>query len=274
MANPYFGALGDVWKHLALAEILRLNPPRHYWETHAGSASYALSESPARIHGAIRFLARAPSDSELARCSYLAALQANPGTYPGSASLAMRELGFAADYLFCEIAPASAQSLRRAGSHLGIRVVEEDGVSAVHRETAVAGLRPAEVLVHIDPFEPLERARSDSMTSVELAAHLVTSGYRLFFWYGYDSLDERAWAHEAIARLAPDAPLWCGDVTIPSPFVYPERSGVWGCGIVLANMTAADARVCARLGRGLERISVDDVLPDNDPSRLAFAVIE
>src|SRR2546423_15652475 len=47
MANRHFAALGDVWKPLPLAEILRLRPPTHYWETHAGSPAYALTESPA-----------------------------------------------------------------------------------------------------------------------------------------------------------------------------------------------------------------------------------
>ncbi len=60
MANRHFAAFGDVWKHLPLAEILRLKPPAHYWETHAGSAGYVLTESSTRLHGAIRFLAMAP----------------------------------------------------------------------------------------------------------------------------------------------------------------------------------------------------------------------
>ncbi len=38
MANRHFGRIGDVWKHLPLAEILLLETPRRYWETHAGSA--------------------------------------------------------------------------------------------------------------------------------------------------------------------------------------------------------------------------------------------
>ena len=47
--NTHFAELGDVWKHLPLAEILRINLPRQYWETHAGSASYALTESPSSL---------------------------------------------------------------------------------------------------------------------------------------------------------------------------------------------------------------------------------
>jgi 23S rRNA (adenine2030-N6)-methyltransferase len=254
MANRHFGELGDVWKHLPLAEVLRLKPPLHYWETHAGSAAYTLTETPTRLHGAIRFLSCAQDDPDLAACSYLDALRTLPGIYPGSPSLAMRALGQGARYLFCDTDPESVQSLRKAAAHIGVRVVEEDGVSTIRREAAIAGVSPSDVLVHIDPYEPHERLTPDGMTPVELAASLAGRGYRVFYWYGYDSIDKRAWARKEISRLVPEVDLWCGDLLIPSPFVYPERSGVWGCGVVLANMTATEVQMCARLGRALERI--------------------
>jgi len=68
MANRHFAELGDVWKHLPLAEVLRLNPPQSYWETHAGSLCYPLTASPTRVHGALRFLKRAPLDPDLIGC--------------------------------------------------------------------------------------------------------------------------------------------------------------------------------------------------------------
>jgi hypothetical protein len=49
--------------------------------------------------------------------------------------------------------------------------------------------------------------------------------------------------------------------------------GAWGCGVVLANATETETRICERLGRGLERISEGDVVEGNDPSRLSFKVI-
>lgn len=273
MANRHFAALGDVWKHLPLAEILRLRPPTHYWETHAGSPAYALTASPTRFHGAIRFLSVAPSDSTLAACCYLEALRSNPGIYLGSPALAMRAMGKNANYLFCDRNAESARELRQVGADLCVKVVEGDGVSTILREADGDTSNPPEVFVHIDPYDPYERVTSGSMTPVELAAALAERGYRVFYWYGYESLDERGWAHAEISRLAPNVDLWCGDMLIPSPFVFPDRVGVWGCGVVLANMTSAEAETCARLGTALERISVDDVLANNEPSRLAFAVI-
>ena len=91
--NNHFAEPGDVWKHLPHAEILRNNPPRHYWETHAGSGSYALTESPSRLHGALQFLSRAPRNPDLLECAYLQVLKASPGIYPGSPALALYALG-------------------------------------------------------------------------------------------------------------------------------------------------------------------------------------
>jgi len=271
--NNHFAELGDVWKHLPLAEILRVDPPHAYWETHAGSASYLLTESASRLHGALRFLSLAPYDPDLRSCAYLAALVHEPGVYPGSATLAMRSLGASASYLFCDVDPRSAASLRDSGGGLDVRIVDADGVSAIEHEAQLARVDARDVLVHVDPFEPFERLSRDSRTPVELAGWLGDVGYRLVYWYGYDSVERRGWARDVIAGLAPHAELWCGDVLIPASLVYPGMPGAWGCGVVLANATETETRICERLGRGLERISEGDVVEGNDPSRLSFKVI-
>jgi len=271
--NNHFAELGDVWKHLPLAEILRINPPRQYWETHAGSASYVLTESPSRLHGALRFLTCAPRDPDLRGCAYLQALRSLAGIYPGSPALAMQALGRSARYLLCDVDPESAAALKTAAAGFAVRVVEGDGVLVVYHEAQLARVDPGSVLVHIDPFDPFERFTSQSLTPIELAAWLARAGYRLFYWYGYDCVERRGWAHREISRIAPGVKLWCGDALMPARLVYPGMPAAWGCGVVLANMTSLEARVCERLGRALERISETDVVEGNDPPRLTFRVI-
>jgi hypothetical protein len=268
--NHHFATMGDVWKHLPLAEILRLHPPRHYWETHAGSASYPLTESPPRQHGALRFLACAPDEPALRNCAYLEALHAMPGLYPGSPALATRALGGDAGYLFCDIDPESAASLRTAVAGLEARVVEADGVSAISLEAQGGRVDPASVLVLIDPFDPHERWTPGSRTPLELAGWLAGAGYRVLFWYCYDSVERRGWARDAIAGLAPTVELWCGDILMPIQYTYPDRSGAWGCGIVLANATSAEVDACQRLGHALQRMSAGDPIQGNDPALLTF----
>jgi 23S rRNA (adenine2030-N6)-methyltransferase len=141
--NNHFAELGDVWKHLLLAEILRINPPRHYWEPHAGSASYALTESSSRLHGALRFLSCAPRDPDLCGCAYLQALQASPGVYPGSPALALQALGQSATYLFCDVDAESIATLRAAAAGFEGRVVACQllGASAASRSLAYSVFR-------------------------------------------------------------------------------------------------------------------------------------
>ena len=56
MANVHYAKLGDVWKHLPLAEVLRIEAPRRYLESHAGSSSYPLSPSAERDYGVLYFV--------------------------------------------------------------------------------------------------------------------------------------------------------------------------------------------------------------------------
>ena len=271
--NKHFATVGDVWKHLPLAELLRLNPPLHYWETHAGSASYPLTANPPRLHGALRFLAHAPDQPSLRNCAYLEALRAMPNVYPGSPLLATRALGQNATYIFCDIDPESAASLRKTMAALNARVIEADGVSTIDREIRLLQANPADVLVLIDPFDPHERWSPDSKTPIELAASLAAAGHRLFFWYAYDTVERRGWARDAIVALAPGVELWCGDTLMPNPYIYPDRSGAFGCGIILANATPIETEACERLGHALERMSEDDLVAGNDPARLTFEVL-
>ena len=270
--NQHFGKLGDVWKHLPLAEILRIEPPLHYWETHAGSASYPMDESPGRLHGAIRFAARAPMDPELRSCAYLELLRRNGAVYPGSGMIAMQLLGKAANYLFCDTDPESAATLRSAAADVDARIEERDGMPAVEEAARAAGACPADTLVHIDPFDPHERLTADSRTPVELAGVLAKAGFRVLYWYGYDSERDRGWALSEIAALAPNVDLWCGDALMPAPSVYPDQEGAWGCGIVLANATTGEIESCGRLGHALARICESDIQEGNCPDRLSFEI--
>ena len=95
MTNPYFGDFGDIWKHLGLLELLARVRPRHYWETHARSAEYALNRSPERSYGVYHFEAAAEHNSVLSSSRFYARLRGMPHTngfptlYPGSGLQAM-----------------------------------------------------------------------------------------------------------------------------------------------------------------------------------------
>jgi 23S rRNA (adenine2030-N6)-methyltransferase len=291
--NRYYANLGDVWKHLVLAELLALEPPKRYWETHAGSASYPLTHSPDRDYGVYRFLEHGNRIPELAESRYSAELRklsgdgGAPSEYPGSALLAMRMLGDAAEYLLCDLDPESTASLRAAGDELGLSgqelVREADGMTTVLEEARRLQGEPADVVVTIDPFEPFVVAGGAS--ALEVAAGLIASGFKVVYWYGYDAPEQRAYPAGMLREYARETgqAIWCGDLMIAAALGHSEQEleallagadgpGA-GCGVVCGNFLPASSERCARLGEGLAKAWQDAKLPNGSPGSLEFKAL-
>jgi 23S rRNA A2030 N6-methylase RlmJ len=263
VANQHFAKLGDVWKHLPLLEALALEPPAAYCETHAGSAWYPLTPSAERWYGVFTFLETARQHPALAASRYRRQLMNAPGSrdalrYPGSPALAMLELGTRAQYTFADTDLASLADLQRAATEmkLGERVslIATDGVAAINDYCEATPLPPSSVVVHIDPFEPHQRSSPDGLSPIELAARLAERSFRVAYWYGLGSEEERGWAWR---ELGHPAPVWCGEVVFPARLVYPERTGLWGCGMVFVNFSPSTHRALATLGRELASAYAD-----------------
>jgi 23S rRNA A2030 N6-methylase RlmJ len=280
MANSHFGNLGDVWKHLVLAEVLEREPPRWYAETHAGSAAYLLNRDPQREFGIWRFLTAAPRSAELARSRYYAiagsSASASPATYPGSPLLAMTILGNSSSYLLCDLDPGSAADLRSRSRQLGLRhceVAGADGMAAVAAYLA-RGEGGGDGLVHVDPFEP-DAAGPAGESALECAAGVADSGSALLFWYAAGE-GQAAEPDGAPARLRAltDAPLWCGEVTVVTRDASARdvrRAATPGVvGVVLAHVQPATASACAALGQALAEAYAGATLPAGPPASLTF----
>jgi hypothetical protein len=270
MANPFFGDFGDVWQHLALTELLSIERPKAYWETHAGSASYPLTRSAARNYGAYHFLETATQSAALRSSRYFARLRGLPqagqfpARYPGSSLLAMLELGDKVEsYLFCDRDPVSSADLMTAARECGLsaqtRCLTADGVAAVIREaTGVTALH--QVVAHIDPFEPFDASGPANRSPFDLAVWLAQAGCRVILWYAYDQPGPGArgarWAWRSFADRAPDASdtAWCGDIGLTTLGVGQVVAGMecgGGCGVVCANFGTAAYQRASELGTAL-----------------------
>ena len=277
MANRHFGNIGDVWKHVVLAEVLEREPPAWYAETHAGSGAYAVVHSGGREYGFLHFLEVAPRFPVLARSPYCAIassyVQSDRRLYPGSALLAMTVLGDTTSYLLCDLDRDSVIDLRRWSRELDLHnceVVEADGMAAVAARLDSETHRPG--LVHIDPFDRDARAPG-SYSALQLAARVADSGTGLVYWYGYDEPGTQGLAHKQLAALT-RAPLWCGEVTVTgandSLADRDHSATLRTFGIILANVQEGTAGACAALGNALARAYDDAVLPDGARGNLAF----
>jgi 23S rRNA (adenine2030-N6)-methyltransferase len=225
MANRHFARIGDVWKHLPLCELLSREPPNYYCESHAGAAIYPLTHSPDRDYGVYHLLGSASANHLLSTSRYRELLgsmpteKGYPTIYPGSAYLAMLELGASANYLLCDLDDYSAETLHDAAAALDLdsrtEIVEGDGLDAVWEAAVDAShTDPESTLVHIDPFDPLERSARHGLSAVDLCGRLANQGIRVFYWYGFESPDEAGWMYEAASSRVDAAPLWFGEIAL------------------------------------------------------------
>ena len=288
MANVHVAEIGDVWKHLQLAEVLAIERPDRYWETHAGSALYRLTPSARRDYGAYRVLAHAGRAPAIDRSVYVGLLRqlmaGGTGTrYPGSAYIAMAVLGRAArEYRLADTDPESAADLRETAARLGrdrVAVVEGDGVAALVE--ASSRLEPAAAsttFALIDPYQVLAPTAA-GLSPAELWARLAGGGVRTILWYGFETVADQAEMTAGIGAAldrhgAKGTRVGRRDhrrrVRQPPASMEP---GVPGCGIVCANLSQRATAACEELWAGLRSIYADAVLPAGDDGSLDFRTV-
>jgi 23S rRNA A2030 N6-methylase RlmJ len=282
MANVHYARIGDVWKHLTLAEVLSIERPGYYWESHAGSSSYPLTPSPERDYGVFLFMERAVRSSVLERSAYRRLLYLRergetPPTYPGSPLIAMELLGGPGGrFLFCDLDGASLATIAEEARALGIpsdraRLVQGDGVSTLVEELARLSEEEASgTLLHVDPYRPLEPGH-DGETPLGLVARAAERGVGCMLWYGFDARDARAAVigalHERIAGGA-----WYGEVSLRAEDLSEVGfdPGVLGCGVVVCNVGEEALGACSRLGEGLAQAYAGARLPNGRDGALEF----
>jgi 23S rRNA (adenine2030-N6)-methyltransferase len=281
MANVHYASIGDVWKHLPLAEILRIEHPLRYWETHSGSSSYPLTHSPERDYGAFAFLERAGRSPGLRGSAYWRLLDrhgnASALTCPGSPLIAMELLGdVGGHFLFCDLDGESlskiADDSRALGVPLGsVRLVEGDGISNLADE--LSGLtedKAAGTFLLVDPYRPLE-PNHERETPMGLFARAAKRGVGCMLWYGFDATSERAVVLEALhERMAGGA--WYGEVSLRAEDLSEVGfdPGVLGCGVVVCNVGQEALAACGYLGEELALAYADVRLPNGREGSLGF----
>jgi 23S rRNA (adenine2030-N6)-methyltransferase len=281
MANVHYASIGDVWKHLPLAEVLGSERPRRYWETHSGSSSYPLTHSPERDYGAFAFLERADRSQVLKGSSYGRLLARHAGgetpTYPGSPLIAMELLGdVGGHFLFCDLDGESLSNIaddsRALGVPLGsVRLVEGDGVSNLADE--LSGLTEDEAagtFLLVDPYRPLE-PNSEGATPMGLFARAAKRGVGCMLWYGFDSQRYRAALLEAL-RAGIEGSGWFWEVSLRAEDLSEVGfdPGVLGCGIVVCNVGQEALAACGHLGEALALAYAGVRLPNGRDGSLVF----
>jgi 23S rRNA A2030 N6-methylase RlmJ len=259
MANTHFGNLSDVFKHLALAEVLRVMRPAEYWESHAGCAVYQETAPivPERLHGVHTFMRLAADSAELQLSTYgriLASLSAGDAVsrIPGSPLIAHRLLTERCRrLLLCDIDHESLRNIRACLTEPGesrkhaepekTECVQDDGVSVL-RGAGMLLPEPwlASTLAFLDPYT-LDETTAAEISPLELACELANRGIATVLFYTFADDANRALQHERLTRaleksrlLQRGAHFFEGSLkTSPKPEIPTQ----WGFGLLTFRIT-------------------------------------
>ncbi|MBV9389331.1 MAG: 23S rRNA (adenine(2030)-N(6))-methyltransferase RlmJ [Chroococcidiopsidaceae cyanobacterium CP_BM_ER_R8_30] len=305
MANQHFATIGDIWKHLPLAEILTIERPSKVWESHAGSAQYPLTYSWKREYGAYHFLKHAQESLPLAQSQYNAILQHlastkdNKALFPGSPRLAMSLLGDRMQYLYCDLDWESLETIKVCARELGVasehvETVCAEGIAVLYERLLILDVNNAlSVLALLDPFDPFKH-NEHGYNSIDLFRDLTARGVKAALWYGFDSLTgnesethstSRAGRHEQLRRVLhiqeEDDPtlsnkLWCGEIFLKEieRLQFRVNPSVLGCGFLCANLSSESVRACELLAMGLVEIYQNSRLPGGSSGTLRFETVQ
>ena len=291
MANIHYGNIGDIWKHLPLAEILAIEAPSAYWESHAGSSHYALTHSPERDYG-IFYFAHVASQSEMLNTAvytqFLKGYERNGQLrfFPGSPLLAMTVLQpHHTTFLFCDTDLQSLSTISDDRTRVGraldaVQAIRGGGIGTLTRLLASVGpVEMSNIFAHLDPYQPFA-ANAEGTTSVDLFCEMSRRGCKVMLWYGFDSEGGQEHIHQQFQHTfhvqsfhPPAYRLWCGEITLNAIHTPGGRfhPGVMGCGIILSNVSSPSLTACKHLGEALETLYASATLPHHQSGALLFS---
>ena len=286
MTNRHFGRISEVWKHLVLGEVLAVERPGAFLDTHAGDALYPVVDDPERTYGVLAFNEIVDDHPTLRNSAYatiLSGLRSGPSLdgIPGGPLVAMGILGQHAEYVFCDLDQNSAANIRDAAASRGVRsahVLTADGMGAIHGELITRDA--ADVVVFIDPFDH-HAVGPAGLSALEVAVEAGRLGAVVVYWYGYNRISRRHWVVDELTLSEGALDWWCGDlmVTADDADMTGGDLGVasspgTGSGLVCINASAAALERCTQLGTALAAAYRDRLLPSGQAGALDFQALE
>jgi 23S rRNA A2030 N6-methylase RlmJ len=250
MGNKHFGNLADVFKHLALAEVLGQVKPLEYWESHAGAAMYAENgEIPSeRRHGVHGFKTRATDHEKLRLSHYARALQLAGAEIPGSPMIASLFFGAGCRrMLLCDTDSGSLVNIReklqnaRGLKELGpdaLECVPDDGTSVLRGACLLLPEQWAsKTVAFIDPYDIHEETAA-GISPLALACELANRGIVTLLFYCFADEAERRQQQEKLKKALDAARLSRrGGWLMEGAMNHAAAPTQWGFGMLALNLT-------------------------------------
>lgn len=247
MPYKHAGEIGDVWKHLPLCDVLKIEMPQRYYETNSAFAEYKLPKSIQKQYGIFYLFEQA--GQELVCKDYLKIIKSidleNEYKYYGSPALAMTVLSKNdTSFYFHDIEKKPLDEIVKFSKQLNL----QDKVVTLCGDSISAFLTDGyrfnkSDFIFIDPYTPFDNNKSgENFFDVFIKAH--SSQAKVMLWYGYDNLEGKNRIIQMLQTISYESSstpihafdIWQKCMNNESCEINP---GVSGCGLAVANLSKA-----------------------------------
>ena len=242
MPYKHAGEIGDVWKHLPLCDILRVEKPMKYHESNSAYSGYTISANPNTEYGVLKLLKI--KNDEFISSEYYRTLKKNGIDilrYTGSPGLAMEILSNNARFFLHDIEQEALDDVEAYAKHKGIQDSVKtycgDSIQAFIDEDYLIG---EDDFIFLDPYTPFD-TNVAGHDFFDIFNKAVTAGSKALLWYGYDSLNGQQRIFKRLERIAKERKIeiWSFDAWQTSMDTHgcEINPGVPGCGLACAYLS-------------------------------------
>jgi len=242
MPYKHAGEIGDVWKHLPLCEILKIENPLRYHESNSAYSGYTISADPKTEYGVMKTLES--NDNELMNSVYYVTLKKNGidnYRYTGSPGLAMEILSYKARYFFHDLEQEALSDVeafaRQKGLHEYIKTFCGDSIRALMDTDYLIDKND---FIFLDPYTPFDNNET-GFNFFDVFDKVVSAKSKTLLWYGYESLSGQRKILERLGESASKnhVEICSFDVWLKSMDAHGCKinPGVPGCGLACANLS-------------------------------------
>ena len=252
MTYPHFGRIGDVWKHLPLGEILKIEKPRIYVETNSAHPQYEVIDDWRVDYGIKWFLKNA---GKMANTEYFriesAALKESK--YLGSPALAMSILGkICQEYHLFDIEDDALVENKIFAEQLCL--IDKTITHNTDSRTGLLEIFPKltdDDFIHFDPYILFD-TNDEGHCYADLFIQSVEKNIKSLLWYGFGLSQQKTkinkWAEEIISSFGQDkAKLYEIEIADFEKLPLSLNPGVGGCGIIIANLSPLSYNTAEKL---------------------------
>lgn len=189
----HFGKQPDVFKHLALCEILQIESPHTYIDTNSACAIYTLNRTPEQDYGIYHFLNSAKNIRILNESLYYNLEKENVAInkYLGSPALAMNLNKTIKKYLFFDLDNSSLDNIKDYASNIGLlQSIRLFNVDSIEGTLQILSELHNNTFLHIDPYE-INKCNSNGHTYIDVLVKATQKGMKCLLWYGFWTIDEK-----------------------------------------------------------------------------------